>query len=107
MKIAFIMLSDDLEPGYFGYRIKMIVAIENDNVFSYRNEFVVPVLYADIEEAQSHIQTDIGRRLRESLYFRSQKSGFDLVRYGKVATSNTYIAYRIVPSSTPSITRRE
>jgi hypothetical protein len=91
------MISNEFDVSYSGYRIKMIVAIEKDNIFSYRNELIVPVFYEDIEKAQDHITRDIEKRLLESMYFRSQKSGFDLVRYGNTAMSNTYIAYRIVP----------
>ena len=91
------MLSNEFDISYSGYRIKMIVAIEKDNVITYKNELIVPVLYEDIESAQKHITGDIHKRLYESMYFRSQKTGFDLVRYSNTATSNTYIAYRIVP----------
>ncbi|MDH4199805.1 MAG: hypothetical protein OEV66_05415 [Spirochaetia bacterium] len=91
------MLSDNMDPGYSGYKIKMIIAIEKENIFAYRNELIVPVVYQDISEAQAHVTKDIDRRLRDSMYFRSQKMGFDLVRYGETATSNTYIAYRILP----------
>jgi hypothetical protein len=93
------MISENFEPGYSGYKIKMIIAIEKDNIFAYRNELIVPVLYNDISEAQAHVTRDIDRRLKDSMYFRSQKTGFDLVRYGNTATSNTYIAYRILPIS--------
>ena len=99
------MLSENFEPGYSGYKIKMIIAIEKDNIFAYRNELLVPVLYNDISEAQNHVNRDIERRLKDSMYFRSQKTGFDLVRYGNTALSNTYIAYRILPISSSIVTR--
>ncbi len=92
------MIDDTFEnSGYCGYRIKLIVAIEQITTIAYRNELIVPIVFKTISEARRHIDIDIKRRLKDSLYFRSQKKGFDLVLYGQLASSNTYLAYRVLP----------
>ena len=91
------MISDQLDIQYTGYRIKLIIAIEKNGSKTYNNELLVPMIYATLQDAERHIQNDIKKRLTESMYFRSQKIGYDLVLYADTATSNTYLAYRIVP----------
>jgi len=91
------MFSEQLDIHYTGYRIKLIIAIEKNHHFTYNNEMLVPVVYHTLQEAETHIQNDISKRLNESMYFRSQKTGYDLVLYSETASSNTYLAYRIVP----------
>ncbi|MES0489768.1 MAG: hypothetical protein ABUK01_07250 [Leptospirales bacterium] len=97
------MVSENYQAPVNGYRIKLIVAIEKDNQFTYKNELVVPILYDNLEKAQGDIEKDISARLNQSLYFRSAKTGYDLVLYSHMASLNTYLAYRIVPvlSQTP------
>lgn len=92
------MIDENIEnTGYCGYRIKLIVAIEQETTIAYRNELIVPIVFKTITEARRHIDIDIKRRLKDSLYFRSQKKGFDLVLYSHLAASNTYLAYRVLP----------
>ena len=80
-----------------GYQIKLIVSTEKNNRIEYKNEFVVPTVYETIKEAQFHIIMDVEHRLLNTMYFRSQKKGYDLVRYSREALVNTYLAYRIIP----------
>ncbi|MDH5717760.1 MAG: hypothetical protein OEZ22_08990 [Spirochaetia bacterium] len=82
---------------YRGYRVKLIVAVERDNMIKTRNQIIVPKVYDTLEEAQAHVEMDLKYRLSDSLYFRSQKLGYALVRYSREASLNTYISYRIVP----------
>ncbi|RME90381.1 MAG: hypothetical protein D6767_06955 [Candidatus Hydrogenedentota bacterium] len=82
---------------YCGYRIKLIVSIEKNGKFTSRNEILVPSFYRYLDEARADIEEDIRHRLRTSYYFRSQRVGYDLVRYSREASLNTYMAYRIIP----------
>ena len=85
-----------------GYKIKLLICIEDNGDFTCRNELVVPSFYINIEEAKLHIKMDITSRLKNELYFRSQKIGFDLIRYNQCASYNTYLSYRIFPVSNKS-----
>jgi len=91
------MLAEDYQTSLSGYRIKLIIAIEKNGDLLYKNELIIPTFYQDIHEAQKHIHIDIEKRLKESFYFRSQKTGFDLVLYGDTGLSNTYLTYQIIP----------
>ena len=97
------MVSENYRAPVNGYRIKLIVAIEKENRFTYKNELVVPILYNNLERAQEDIEKDISARLKQSMYFRSPKTGYDLVLYSHMASLNTYLSYRIIPvlSQTP------
>jgi len=101
------MVSENYRAPVNGYRIKLIVAIEKNNKFTYKNELVVPILYDNLEKSQEDIEKDISARLKQSLYFRSPKTGYDLVLYSHVATLNTYLAYRIVPVLSTTQTHHE
>ena len=79
------------------YKIKLIVAVEKNYIMTTRNEILVPKTYRNLEEAQKHIEMDMQCRINENLYFRSQKMGYDLVRYSQMALLNTYISYRVIP----------
>ena len=91
------MKEAEVKTAYQGYRIKLIVTLEKSGRFENRNEIVVPTVYTSLQESQEDIVNDIKYRLDNSMYFRSQRVGYDLVRYGKEATINTYLAYRIIP----------
>ncbi len=80
-----------------GYQIKLIVSIEKNKKFMYKNEFIVPKLYDHIKEVQFCILMDIEYRLGNTMYFRSPKKGYDLVCYSKEASVNTYLSYRVFP----------
>ena len=90
-------MEETLKSAYQGYRIKLIVTIEKQGHFKNRNEIVIPTIYTSLQESQEDIMNDIKFRLQNSLYFRSQRVGYDLIRYGKEASINTYLAYRIIP----------
>ena len=79
------------------YKIKLIISIEKDKQIEYQNEFIIPTLYKKLKDAQFHILMDIEYRLTNTMYFRSYKKGYDLVKYSKEATVNTYLSYRIFP----------
>ncbi len=80
-----------------GYRLKLLVALEKEGVIVHLHEFMLPDIYLTLEEAQSDIKADIRRRLQRSNYFRSQRYGFDMVRYSSLAQRNTLLAWRVVP----------
>ena len=80
-----------------GYKIKLIISIEKNKKIEYQNEFIVPTLYEKLKEAKFHIFTDIEYRLVNTMYFRSPKKGYDLIKYSKEATINTYLSYDIFP----------
>lgn len=80
-----------------GYKIKLVIAVERRSTFWHKNEFMVPTVYSNIDQAKEHICHDIDHRLQESMFFRSQKIGFDLVKYTQEASVNTYLGYRIIP----------
>ncbi len=82
---------------YSGYRIKLIVVIEDNGTFKDKSEYVVPTIYQNLKEAQFHILMDIEYRLGNTMFFRSQKKGFDLVRYARETSLNTYLSYRVLP----------
>lgn len=89
-----------MTAAYSGYRIKLIVSIEKDGKFTSRNEILVPSFYTYLDDARADIREDIDHRLKTSFYFRSQRVGYDLVRYSREASLNTYMAYRIIPVKT-------
>ena len=88
-------------PTYIGYRIKLLIAVEKNLRFETRNEILVPTLYETLKQARGNIVADIQHRLKDSFYFRSQKTGYDLVKYTNEAAVNTYLAYRVVPVKSP------
>ena len=88
---------------YLGYRIKLRIAVEKNLVFTTKNEILVPTLFDSLQDARNEIISDINHRLGDSFYFRSQKMGFDLVRYSQEASLNTYLAYRIIPVKNPRL----
>ena len=88
---------------FASYKIKLIIAVEKDFIMNTKNEFVSPEIFQSLEESQKSIEMDIECRIKNGLYFRSQKPGYDLVRYSQTATLNTYIAYRVLPCKTARI----
>ncbi len=85
------------EAEYDGYQIKLIVSIEKNQIIDCKNDFLVPTIYKQVKEAQFHIIMDVEHRLADSMYFRSPKKGYDLIRYSREASVNTYLTYRIIP----------
>ncbi|MDH5720918.1 MAG: hypothetical protein OEZ13_09955 [Spirochaetia bacterium] len=81
------------------YKIKLIVAVEKNSTIGTRNEILIPRVYHSLEEARENIEMDIKSRLKNNMYFRSQKLGYELVRYSQTASVNTYITYRVMPVS--------
>ena len=81
------------------YRVNIIILIEKNNKIDTVKEYLDPNFYTNKEDAQNYIQQDINYKLQYSLFFRSQKQGFDLVKYSKEASVNTYILYEIVSST--------
>ena len=80
-----------------GYKIKLVVAIEDNGEFTETKEYIVPTVYKTLRMARFHILMDIEHRLGNTMFFRSQRQGFDLVRYSKEVALNTYLAYKILP----------
>jgi len=78
------------------YRVKMSIFSEKDGSIKSKNEMLFAQTFYSIEEAVERINSDIYEKIHNSLYFRSQKIGFDLVFYTDVARNNTYIAYRVL-----------
>ena len=82
--------------------MKLVICLERDGQFYNQNELFLPGTFPTIEEAEAEIRRDMRERMQKSLYFRSQQAGYDLVFYGDVASRNTYVAYRVVPTRTLS-----
>ena len=78
------------------YQIQIQIAIEKNGKIEDTKEWAVPTLYSNIKEAQFYIFMDIEYRLGNTMFFKSQKKGYDLVEYSREATVNTYLAYRII-----------
>ncbi len=78
------------------YKILITVAIYRDGVLSYKSELLVPSLYRRRSEARAHIKKEISERLEHSLFFRSPRLDYDLVRYTEEARCNTFLRYTIV-----------
>lgn len=78
------------------YRVKLCIARENSGRISLRNEIILPGKYLLLDETLAFIEADILHRLKNTLFFRSQRYGYDLVRYHNTAQDNTYLAYRVV-----------
>lgn len=81
------------------FRIKLTVAVYKEKTLSYRNDMVVPTWYTRRSEARVHIKKEIKERLSHSSFFISPRVDFDLVRYTKEASCNTYLRYRIIDTS--------
>lgn len=92
-----MIVSPQQHEPYDGFRIKLVVSLEKENAIKTRNELLIPGVYENLHDALKDIQLDISRRLSNSLYFRSTKFGYDLVKYSNLASVNTYLSYRIVP----------
>lgn len=88
---------DDQTNTYKGYRVKIQYSLQVDGEFWRSNEFVFPEIFSAISDAQKKIKKDIRERLDTSYFFRSYIYGYELVRYSKMASRNTYIAYKIIP----------
>jgi hypothetical protein len=78
------------------YRIKLCIARENSGKLSVRNEIILPGKFVTLDEILGQIERDISERLTNTLFFRSQRFGYDLVRYHNVAQDNTLLAYRVI-----------
>ncbi len=91
------MIAPVKSSPYIGYRIKLLIAVEKNYQFNTKNELLVPTFYRRLKDARADIILDIKHRLKDSFYFRSQKYGYDLVKYSREARVNTYMAYRIIP----------
>lgn len=78
------------------YRIKLCIARENSGKLSVRNEIILPGKFVTLDETLTQIEADIADRLHNSLFFRSQRYGYDLIRYHNVAQDNTLLAYRVI-----------
>lgn len=78
------------------YRVKMVISLEIGTEFATHNELLMPEIHTRLNSARKLIAADMKRRLQRSYYFRSQKKGFDLVRYNLETRLNTYITYRVV-----------
>ena len=81
------------------FRIKLTVAVYKEKTLSYRNDMIVPTWYSRRSQARAHIKKEIKDRLNHSSFFLSPRVDFDLVRYTREATCNTYLRYRIVEDS--------
>lgn len=79
-----------------GYRVKVTVSTEREGMLSHTNEFLLSEIFSSLQQALDRVNEDIHFKLNNSLYFRSQKKGYDLVYYSQVAQLNTYIAYRVI-----------
>lgn len=82
-----------------GYRVKLLIALEKDGSFLNKNEILLPGKFLTIEEAHETMNIDIERKLGDGDFFRSQRYGFDLVRYRHTASQNIYLAYKVVTTS--------
>lgn len=89
---------DDQTETYKGYRVKIQYSLQIDNHFWRSNEFVFPKTFSSIKSAQKKIKEDIRERLNNSYFFRSYIHGYELVHYSKMASQNTYISYKIIPT---------
>ena len=78
------------------YRIQVTVAIYRDSSLSYKNEFIVPTIYMRRSEARGHIKKEIQERLEHSMFFRSSRPDYDLVRYTEETSCNTYLRYIVL-----------
>ena len=78
------------------YRIQITVAIYRNGNLSYKNEFLVPTIYTRRSEARGHIKKEINERLNFSMFFRSSRLDYDLVRYTEETTCNTFLRYCII-----------
>lgn len=78
------------------YRIQVTVAIYREGNLSYKNEFIVPTVYTRRSEARGHIKKEIKERLKNSMFFRSTRLDYDLVRYAEETTCNTFIRFIII-----------
>ncbi len=77
------------------YRVKMLIALQREGVFTHRNELLHGEGFVALDDALQFCSSDIEEKLKSGFYFRSQIYGFDLVRYRDMASQNMYIAYRI------------
>lgn len=94
-----------MDEKLIGYKIKLSVAVEKNGVFDASNELLLPCIYPSEHMAKSDIERDQKDRLAETYYFRSNKEGYDLVRYNHEHTSNTYLSYALVPWTERNVSR--
>ncbi len=77
------------------YRVQVTVAIYREGNLSYKSEILSPAQFNKRTEAREHIRTEIRERLEHSMFFRSTRLDYDLVRYTEESTCNTYLRYSI------------
>ena len=78
------------------YRVQIRVSVYRDNMLSYKSEFTVPTVYSRRSEARGHIKKEIKERLSHSMFFRSSRLDYDLVKYSEEASCNTFLRYSII-----------
>lgn len=78
------------------YQIQLCIGVYRDGKLVYQNEMKVPVRYPDSVQARRHIESDIEYRLNHSLFFRSPRPDYDIVKYSEEATCNTYLRYSVL-----------
>ena len=78
------------------YRIKFKIAVYSQDKSIYQREIMIPTVYEKRSQCREHIQCEIQSRLKNAFFFISPRIDYDLVRYTREASHNTYIRYRII-----------
>jgi hypothetical protein len=94
-----------MDEKLIGYKIKLSVAVEKNGVFDASNELLLPCIYPSEHMAKADIERDKKDRLMETYYFRTNRAGYDLVRYNHEHTCNTYLCYALIPWKERNVSR--